>query len=72
MWVSNRVDIKMLTIKDLDLLRRATDNVDIDSQFYIENKESLYKAREKICDMITLQKAWNRGKRIEIESDILI
>lgn len=62
----------MLAIKELQLLTMAIDNIDIDKECYLENKESLQKVRAKISDMITLQYAWNREKRIEIREDILI
>lgn len=62
----------MLSVKELHLLRRAIDNIDIDSDCYIENKEWLQRIRDKICDMIELQHAWNSGKRIEIQKDLLV
>lgn len=61
----------MLNIKELQALRHAIDYAkpeDLGEEDY----DLLQKTRNKICDMITLKYAWNRGKRIEMEDDLLI
>jgi len=59
----------MLSIKELRLLRTVLDSVDVSTVFYIENKDLLHKTRDKICDLITIQNAWNTGKQIQMEDD---
>ena len=50
---------KMLNQKELQRIRRLID-------FSVEdNDPEIVIIRDKISDMITLQKAWNKGKRIE-------
>lgn len=61
----------MLSIKELQVLRHAIDYVKPEN-FEEDDYDLLQKARNKICDMITLKYAWNRGKRIEMEDDLLI
>ena len=51
----------MLNLNELTRLRRLID-------FSVDSDEpEVLKIRDKISDLITLQKAWNCGKRIEKE-----
>lgn len=60
----------MLNIKELEVLRHAIDNVD-SIHFGSDDYELLQKTRSKISDMILVQIAWNNGKRIIMESNIM-
>lgn len=53
----------MLNLKELVRLRRLV-NFSVDS-----DEPDVVKIREKLTDMITLRKAWNSGKSIEIERE---
>jgi len=53
--------VEMLNLKELNKLREVIDfSPDGDDP-------EVVKIRDKISDLITLQEAWNRGKRIEEE-----
>ena len=53
----------MFTIKELHLMRRLCDDFE-NEQFSKDEEKKIYKLRNKICDLITLKQAWNRGHRI--------
>jgi len=61
----------MFTLKELNLMRKMCDEID-KSYFNTHEEKRVYELRHKICDLITLKKAWNKGKRIEEESDFLV
>ena len=55
----------MFTIKGLDLIRRLIDDIDV--QYFNEKEkeeEKIHRLRSKICDLITLKRAWNKAHRI--------
>ena len=60
----------MLNIKELELLRRIVDNTN-KSLYNTEDSELLQKTRGKINDndMILVQKAWNTGQYIVMQSN---
>ena len=57
----------MLNIKELELLRRVIDNTN-QSLYNNEDSQLLQKTRSKIWDMILVQKAWNTGQCIVMQS----
>jgi len=61
---------RMLNIKELEVLRHAIDRVNSE-YFDSEDYELLLITRDKISDMILVQKAWNAGKSIIMETNIM-
>ena len=59
----------MLDIKELELLKRVIDTTN-KSLYNNEDSELLQKTRDKINDMILVQRAWNTGKYIVMQCRI--
>jgi len=71
----------MFTIKELRQLQTILDYSDfMDDNKMIDiklndkqsNSATTQYLKEKVCDLITLKKAWNKGERIEQERDCFI
>lgn len=59
----------MFTIKELNQLRKYLDYSTIYDSVNLDNDQAndfvIQHLRNKICDLITLHKAWNKGNSIE-------
>ncbi len=62
----------MFTIKELNQLRKYLDYSTIYDDVKLDNDQVndfvIQHLRDKLCDLITLHKAWNKGNRIEESS----
>lgn len=59
----------MLNIEELELLINVIDETN-DALYNSDDNELLQKIRSKLSDMILVQRAWNTGKCIVMESGV--